>query len=67
MKILIKINVATDEGNSRNERLDTEQTMKLEQLYEVGSECELNSWPDIIYIYIYNFYTSVSFKPSKTQ
>ena len=25
---------------------DTEQTMKLKQLYQVGSECELNSWPD---------------------
>ena len=24
----------------------TEQTIKLEQLYKVGSECELNSWPD---------------------
>ena len=24
---------------------DTEQTMKLEQLYKVGSECELKSWP----------------------
>ena len=23
---------------------DTEQTMRLEQLYKVGSECELNSW-----------------------
>ena len=25
---------------------DTEQTMKLEKLYKVDSECELNSWPD---------------------
>ena len=25
---------------------DTEQTMKLETLYKVPSECELNSWPD---------------------
>ena len=25
---------------------DTEQTMKLEQLYKIGYECELNSWPD---------------------
>ena len=25
---------------------DTGQTMKLEYLYRVGSECELNSWPD---------------------
>ena len=27
-------------------KLDTEQTMKLVWLYKVGSECELNSWPD---------------------
>ena len=27
-------------------KLDTEQTMKLEWLYKVGSECELNSWSD---------------------
>ena len=27
-------------------KLDTEQTMKLEYLYKVGSEWELNSWPD---------------------
>ena len=27
-------------------KLDTEQTMKLELLHKVGSECELNSWPD---------------------
>ena len=26
--------------------LDTEKTMKLEQLQKNGSECELNSWPD---------------------
>ena len=44
-KISIQINVATEEGNIRNE-MDTEQTMKLEWLYNVGSECELNSWPD---------------------
>ena len=25
---------------------DTEQMMKLEQLYKIGPECELNSWPD---------------------
>ena len=25
---------------------DIEQTMKLEYLYKVGSESELNSWPD---------------------
>ena len=25
---------------------DTEQTMKLEKLYKIGSEYELNSWPD---------------------
>ena len=27
-------------------KLDTEQTIKLEWLYKVGCECELNSWPD---------------------
>ena len=27
-------------------KCDTEQTMKLEWLYKVESECELNSWPD---------------------
>ena len=27
-------------------KLDTEQTMKLEQLCKVGSEWKLNSWPD---------------------
>ena len=27
-------------------KLDTEQTMKLELLYKVGSEWKLNSWPD---------------------
>ena len=27
-------------------KLDTKQTMKLEWLYKVGSECEVNSWPD---------------------
>ena len=27
-------------------KCDTEQTMKLDKLYKVGSECELNSWPD---------------------
>ena len=43
-KISIKINLATDESNSRNE-IDIEQTMKLEQLYKVCSECELNFWP----------------------
>ena len=26
-------------------KYDTEQKMKLEQLYKVGSECELNPWP----------------------
>ena len=27
-------------------KLDTEQMMKLEQLYKVGSEYDLNSWPN---------------------
>ena len=44
-KISIKLNVATDKGNRRNEQ-DIEQTMKLELLYKVGSECELSLWPD---------------------
>ena len=25
---------------------DTEQTMKLEWLYKIGSECKLSSWSD---------------------
>ena len=41
-KLQIKINVVTDEDNSRN-KLHTEQTLKLEYLYRVGSECELNT------------------------
>ena len=27
-------------------KCDTEQKMKLEWLYKVGFECDLNSWPD---------------------
>ena len=27
-------------------KFNTEQTMKLEYLYKVGSEFDLNSWPD---------------------
>ena len=27
-------------------KLDTGQARRFEQLYKVGSECELNSWPD---------------------
>ena len=27
-------------------KCDTEETMKLELLYKVSYECELNSWPD---------------------
>ena len=27
-------------------KLDTEQTIKLQWLYKVGPESELNSWPD---------------------
>ena len=45
-KTSIKINVATDEGKTAKMKCDTEQTMKLEWLYKVGSGCELNSWPD---------------------
>ena len=42
-KISIKINVANDEGNSRNKTWP-EQTMKLE--WKAGSEWNLNSWPE---------------------
>ena len=38
-------NVATDKGKAEM-KSDTEQTIKLEWLYKVGSECKLNSWPD---------------------
>ena len=27
-------------------KCDTERTMKLEKLYKVVSECDLNSWPE---------------------
>ena len=29
-----------------NMKLDTEETIKLEWVHKVDSECELNSWPD---------------------
>ena len=45
MYISIKTNVATDEENCGNEIWHV-QTMKLEQLYQIGSECELKSLPD---------------------
>ena len=44
-KISIKINVASSEAIAEI-KLDTEREIKLEWLYKVGSECELNSWPD---------------------
>ena len=37
--------VATEEGKAEM-KSDSEQTMKLEYLYKVSSEYELNSWPD---------------------
>ena len=40
-KTSIKINVAIDEEIAEMES-DTEQTMKIEQLYKGASECELN-------------------------
>ena len=45
-EISLKENVATDEGNGRNETSALNKEMKLEYLYKVGSECELNSCPD---------------------
>ena len=44
-KISIKINWRLTKAIAEMEP-DTEQMMKLEYLYKVGSECELNSWPD---------------------
>ena len=44
--ISLKANVATDEGNDRNEMWTLDKEMKLEYLYKNGSECELNSWPN---------------------
>ena len=29
-------------------KLDIDKTMKLQYLRKVGSECELNSWPDSV-------------------
>ena len=45
-EISLKTNVATDEGKDRNEMWTQDKEMKLEWLYKVGSESELNSWPD---------------------
>ena len=42
-KISLKINMATEKAIAEM-KSDTEQMMKLEQLYKGGSECELNSW-----------------------
>ena len=44
-KVSLNINVVTNEGNTRNES-DTEQRIKLEQLFKVCFEYDLNSWPD---------------------
>ena len=43
---IYKANVVTDEGKDRNEKWTLKKEMKLEGLYKVGSESELNSWPD---------------------
>ena len=37
--------MATDEGKDRNETQTLNKEMKLEWLYKVGPERELNSWP----------------------
>ena len=42
----LKADVVTDEGNGRNEMRTLDKDMKLEELYKVGSESELNSWLD---------------------
>ena len=45
-KTSMKINVGQLTKTTTEIKTDTEQTMKLESLYKIGSECELNSWPD---------------------
>ena len=40
-------------------KLDTEQTMKLEELYVVGSDGELNSWLDRSFFFRASEQTSV--------
>ena len=40
-------------------KLDTEQTMKLEELYVVGSDGELNSWLDRSFFFNASEQTSV--------
>ena len=42
----MKINVGQLTKTTTEIKTDTEQTMKLESLYKIGSESELNSWPD---------------------
>ena len=42
-EILLQAIVAADEGNGRNETWAMTEEIKLEYLYKVGSECELNS------------------------
>ena len=36
----------TEEGSCLNEMWTLNNEMKLELMYKVGSECELNSWPN---------------------
>ena len=45
MKTSIKINMVTDEGNSRNE-IEHWTNDEIRVAVKVGSECKLNSWPD---------------------
>ena len=44
-KIRLKINMTTDKGNIQNEMWHWTND-ETEVVYKVGSECELNSWPD---------------------
>ena len=41
-----KCGVGTNEGNDQNETWTPSKEMKLEWLYKLRYECELNSWPD---------------------
>ena len=42
----LNANVATDESKDRYETWTLNKEMKLEQLYKVGSDSEMNSWPE---------------------
>ena len=45
-KTSLKANVATDDYKDRNHTWTLNKEMKLEQLYKVDYQSELNSWPD---------------------